>query len=107
MALPKHRPPAHPGEILDREFLAPLELSQSEFARRCGFSSHRPINELVNRKRGVSTEMALILSKALGPGPAFWLNLQRDWELWHAQRSTPAQRRLESVERVNPDHEAA
>jgi antitoxin HigA-1 len=101
MRLPKNRPPSHPGDILRAEFLEPLGISQSEFARRCGFSSHRPINELINHKRGVSTEMSLVLSKALGPSPAFWSNLQRNWELWHTLRNGAADKRLDRVERIH------
>lgn len=98
--LPKNLPPPHPGEIIDEEFLKPLQISQAEFARRCGFGSHRPINEIIKKKRGISSEMALILHKALGPSPELWLNLQQNWGLWHTIHSEKAQRRLTRVKAV-------
>ena len=86
--LPKNRPPTHPGIMLAREFLEPLEMSQSAFSRRLGLSSPRAINELCNAKRAVSPEMALKLERATGMDAQFWLGLQTDWNLWHAMQDT-------------------
>lgn len=89
MPLPKIRPPTHPGEMLAKEFLEPLGVSQSEFSRRLGLTTPRAVNELCNRKRAVSSEMALKLEQATGMDAQFWLGLQMDWDLWHAkQRSS-------------------
>jgi len=41
----------------------------------------KTINEICRGKRGISAEMAMKLSKALGGGPQFWLNLQNNWEI--------------------------
>jgi addiction module HigA family antidote len=46
--------------------------------------NHARLNEIINGKRGVSADSALTLSEALGNTPQFWLNLQRNWDLWHA-----------------------
>jgi antitoxin HigA-1 len=51
------RQPIHPGEILREEFLTPLDISQSALAKSL-HTSFRAINELVNEKRGITTEMA-------------------------------------------------
>ena len=83
--LPKHRPPKHPGEMLLKEFLEPLEVNQSEFARHLGWTFAR-LNEIVRGRRRVTADSALTLGEALGTGPEFWLNLQRDWDLWHSLR---------------------
>ena len=83
--LPKNRPPTHPGEMLLEEFLKPAGISQKEFAGHLGWSYAR-LNEIVHGKRGVSAASALALGDALGMEPQFWLNLQRDWDLWHAQK---------------------
>lgn len=56
--LPKNRPPTHPGEMLKKEFLAPMELSQKAFAEHLGWTYAR-LNEIVNERRGVSAESAL------------------------------------------------
>ena len=83
--LPKNRPPTHPGEMLLREFLEPLGKTQTELARHLGWPYAR-LNEIVNGRRGITASSALALGEALRTGPEFWLNLQRDWDLWHIQR---------------------
>ena len=81
--LPKNRPPTHPGEMLLKEFLEPLEVSQKSFADHLGWTYAR-LNEIVKGRRGVTADSALTLGEALDTGPEFWLNLQRDWDLWHS-----------------------
>lgn len=83
--LPKKRPPTHPGQMLLNEFLEPLELSQKDFATHLGWTYAR-LNEIINARRGVAAESALAFSDAFKMEPEFWLNLQRDWNLWHAMR---------------------
>lgn len=82
--LPKDRPPTHPGEMLLTEFLEPLELPQAELARRLKKTA-AAINEIVKGRRGVSAEMAWLLAREFGTTPDFWMNLQTDWDLWHAR----------------------
>lgn len=84
--LPKNRPPTHPGEMLLREYLDPLGVTQKEFAEHLGWTYAR-LNEIVNGRRNVSADSALAFGEALGTGPELWLNLQRDWDLWHALAS--------------------
>jgi len=83
--LPKNRAPAHPGEILDRIFLKYMSLSQSEFAKHLGWKPGK-VNEIVNGKRGISPETALALGDALGTDSEMWLNLQVNYDLWHAKQ---------------------
>lgn len=81
--LPKKRPPTHPGEVLLEEFLKPLGVTQKAFAAHLGWTYAR-LNEVINGRRQVSADSALALGEALKTGPEFWLNLQRDWDLWRA-----------------------
>ena len=83
--LPKNRPPTHPGEMLLKEFLEPSGITQLELARHLGWTYAR-LNEIINGRRGITADSALALGDALGTGPEFWLNLQRDWDLWHSLR---------------------
>jgi addiction module HigA family antidote len=83
--IPTHRAPSHPGEILLEEFLKPREMTQTKLAARTGMSMQR-INTLIHEKRGVTADTAILLSKAFGTTPQFWLNLQATYDLWHAQR---------------------
>lgn len=82
MRVPKYRPPTHPGEILIKDFLEPLEISQAELAQAIHVPYQR-VNELVNKKRGVTPSTALRLAKFFGNSAEFWLNLQQNWELYH------------------------
>lgn len=87
--LPRHRPPAHPGQMLLEEFIKPLGITQSELAVRLGISFPR-LNEIVRRKRSVTPDTALRLARVLGMSADFWLGLQLDWDLWHAMRAEGA-----------------
>ena len=69
----------HPGEVLKDE-LEEIDLTQSALAKHIGVLS-KTINEICRGKRGISAEMAVKLSKALGGSPQFWLNLQNNWEI--------------------------
>ena len=84
--LPKKRSPTHPGEMLLKEFLEPLGMTQKAFASHLGWTYAR-LNEVINGRRQVSADSALALGEALKTGPEFWLNLQRDWDLWYAMDS--------------------
>src|SRR4051812_44675229 len=87
--LPKHRPPTHPGEMLLQEFLEPLGVSQVEAAHRMRVSFQR-LNAVVNGRRAVSAETALLLEALTGWDAEIWLTLQAKWDLWHALRSRRA-----------------
>jgi antitoxin HigA-1 len=82
MRIPRQRPPSHPGEILLKDFLQPMGISQRELAEAIHVPYQR-INELVNEKRGVTPSTALRLGKFFGNSSGFWLNLQQNWELYH------------------------
>ena len=82
--IPKHRKPTHPGEILLREFLEPMGLSQVELAQRMGVPVQR-VNTLINRKRDVTAETAILLGRVLKTTPEFWMNLQDAHDLYEAQ----------------------
>lgn len=82
--IPKHRKPAHPGEVLLEEFLEPMGLSQVELARRMGVPVQR-VNTLVNAKRDITAETALLLSRVLKTSPEFWMNLQDARDLYEAR----------------------
>ncbi len=84
--VPTHRTPTHPGEMLLEEFLKPMEISQSDLAKKIHVPYQR-INELVNGKRGITPATALRLAKFFGMSAGFWMNLQLRWDLFHAQRA--------------------
>jgi len=72
--------PIHPGEILLEEFMQPLNLSQNALAKALHISPRR-INEIVNKKRSITADTALRLSKFFGNSAEFWVNLQSKYDL--------------------------
>ena len=74
-----HFTPVHPGEVL-RDELEEIGLTQTALAKHICVLP-KTVNEICRGKRGISAEMAMKLSKALGGSPQFWLNLQNSWEL--------------------------
>ena len=84
--LPTHRKPTHPGEILLKEFLEPMKLSQAELAKRMGVPIQR-VNTLINGKRGMTAETAILLSKTFKTTPEFWMNLQASYDLYEAKEA--------------------
>lgn len=75
------REPTHPGDILQHEFLEPLNISQTALANDLN-TTFRTINEIVNHKRGISPEMAVKLAKYFGTSEELWLNLQIKHDLY-------------------------
>jgi addiction module HigA family antidote len=72
--------PVHPGEVLLEEFLVPMGLSQTQLALAIGVAPRR-VNEIVLRRRSVTADTALRLSRYFGNSPEFWLGLQMDYDL--------------------------
>jgi len=79
-----HHPP-HPGEHIRLSCLEPLNLSVTDGARALGVS-RQALSALVNGRAGVSPEMAVRLSKVFGSSARHWLQLQMNYDLWHAEQ---------------------
>ncbi len=101
--VPTHREPTHPGEMLLEEFLKPMALSQKDLADGIHVPYQR-INELVNKKRGMTPSTALRLSRFLGTSADFWMSLQLRWDLFQTNRSEAAE--LELIKRIKTAHAA-
>jgi len=99
--LPKHRPPTHPGEMLLKEFLEPIGMTQMGLAKHLGWPYAR-LNEIIKGKRGISAASALDLGEALRTGPEFWLNLQRNWDLWHCLKNHKEVKPLPQMQESRP-----
>lgn len=75
---PKRRKPTHPGEILSKEFLKPLQISPKDFAKTLSKDwNEKKVNDLIEGKEAVSKEMAKDLAKALQTTTHFWVHLQQ------------------------------
>ncbi len=77
--------PPHPGDLLKHEYLPGYKLSVSAFALKIGVS-RVTASELVNCKNRVTAEMAVKLEKAFKVPAQFWLDLQTQYDLWHARQ---------------------
>lgn len=86
----KHTTPVHPGLVLQDE-IDVLGITQATLANHIGVLP-KTINEICRGKRGISAEMAIKLSQALGASPNFWLNLQNNWELSQVKKTTSLRR---------------
>jgi addiction module HigA family antidote len=89
-----HNPP-HPGEFITEVYLEPNNLSGRELAGKLDVSAST-LNRILKGTSGISPEMALRLSKALGRSPESWLALQNNYDLWQARQHV----KLERVRRV-------
>lgn len=79
-----HNPP-HPGEFITGVYLLPNNLSGRELAGKLGVAAST-LNRILTRASGVSPEMVLRLSKALGRSPESWLAMQYNHDLWQAKK---------------------
>ncbi|MGH7727833.1 MAG: HigA family addiction module antitoxin [Vulcanimicrobiaceae bacterium] len=86
ITLPKHRPPTSPGTLLAQEFIEPLGLTVTAFARHIGVGRDR-LSEIIHGRRRVTPDTAMRLSLALGTSIQFWLNAQMAMDLYEAQQS--------------------
>ena len=77
-------PPIHPGEILQEEFLQPMNITQYRLAKSIGVDARR-VHAIVNGERGISAETALLFSRFFGNSAAFWMGLQSQYDLEMAE----------------------
>jgi addiction module HigA family antidote len=77
--------PLHPGELLRKDVIPALRKPKAEIARLIGIS-RQALYDILNEKAPVTAEMAVKLGKLCGNGPNLWINLQRSYDLWHAER---------------------
>ena len=80
-----HNPP-HPGEFIKATYMEPFELSCRYLAEQLDVAAST-LNRILKKQSGVSPEMALRLSKALGRSPESWLAMQDAYDLWQVKRN--------------------
>ncbi|MGI9304595.1 MAG: HigA family addiction module antitoxin [Gammaproteobacteria bacterium] len=90
-----HNPP-HPGEFIRDVYLEPYDLSIRGLSESLSVSAST-LTRIINGHSGVSPEMALRLSKAIGRSPESWLAMQHNYDLWQARQSLDLSR-ITSIE---------
>jgi addiction module HigA family antidote len=78
--------PMHPGEFITEIYLTPYGVSGRELAEKLDVAAST-LARILKGSSGVSPEMALRLSKSLGSSPEHWLQMQQNYDLWHARRN--------------------
>ena len=81
-----HNPP-HPGEFIRATYIEPFDISIRSLAKSLGVSPST-LTRLISRQSGISPEMALRLSKAVGRSPESWLAMQLNYDLWQTKKTT-------------------
>lgn len=84
--VPTHREPTHPGEMLLEEFLIPMGITQRELANAIHVPYQR-VNEIINKRRGITPSTALRLARFFGMSEDFWISLQLRWDLFKAKQT--------------------
>ncbi len=77
--------PEHPGRVLKNLYLDTLEITVTEAAKGLGVS-RQALSNIINGHNGITPEMALRLEKAFGTSRQAWLNMQQNYDLWHAMQ---------------------
>ena len=77
---PKKLPPIHPGEILEKEFLSPMKITQYRLAQAIAVDARR-IHAIVHGQRSITAETALLFSRFFGNSAEFWMGLQNQYDL--------------------------
>lgn len=88
--LKRNLPPVHPGEILREEYIKERGLTVTEVAKGLGMARAN-LSAIINERAGISPEMAVKLSEAFGNTTQFWMNLQKNYEVWYAERKVNRQ----------------
>lgn len=88
----------HPGEMIKDEIIA-RGITQKELAKQMGVS-YTVFNEILNGKRPVTTEYALLLEAALGTNASIWIGLQADYNMQKAKQDKSFMKRLEKIRKI-------
>ena len=81
------RKPTHPGLIIKEDYLVPLSISIKDMANNLGVS-RKTLSKIINERGSITPEMALRLSRAFDTTPDLWMNLQKNYDLWNAEKES-------------------
>lgn len=95
--VPKNRRPTTPGELLLKEFLRPMGITQTAFAAHTGMTDAR-LNAIIKGKRAVTPDTAMRFGRALGTSVEMWVRAQLALDLYDAQHSAIAS----EIKRIRP-----
>ena len=83
------RQPTHPGKIIKEDYLIPLSITITKLASILDVS-RKTLSKIINERGAITPDMALRLSRAFDTSPDFWMNLQKNYDLWQAEHVSNA-----------------
>lgn len=92
------RRPTHPGDIIKQDYLLPLSISIKDMADTLGVS-RKILSKIINQRGSITPDMALRLSRAFETTPDFWLNLQKNFDLWQAETESQEWKKVKPLPR--------
>ena len=95
----RKREPTHPGSIIKRQYIEPLSITIKVLADILGVS-RKTVSKIVNERGAITSDMALRLSRAFKTTPELWLNLQRNYDLWHASNDSRDWQNVQPLEKA-------
>jgi addiction module HigA family antidote len=90
------RRPTHPGNIIKEDYLLPLSMTIKDMADSLGVS-RKTLSKIINERGAITPDMALRLSRAFDTTPDFWLNLQKNYDLWQAETSSKEWQKVKPI----------
>ena len=90
------RQPTHPGTILKEDYLNPLSVTIQDMSSILGIS-RKTLSKIINGRGAVTPDMALRLSRAFETTPELWINLQKNYDLWHAAHDSEAWKMVKPI----------
>ncbi len=90
------RSPTHPGEIIKEDYLLPLSITITDMAEKLGVS-RKTLSKIINERGAITPDMALRLARAFGTTPDLWLNLQTNYDLWHAETTSSGWKKVKPL----------
>jgi len=94
----------HPGEILNEEFLVPMNISAYRLSKDTEIPQTR-ISQIIKGKRRITADTALRLSLYFGTSPKFWLGLQGDFDIEEeSKRKKEVFNRIRRIRKNAPQH---
>ena len=90
------RQPTHPGKIIKADYLEPLHLTVTDMANKLGVS-RKTLSKIINAGGAITPEMALRLARAFDTSPDLWMNLQKNYDLWHAEHGSKEWRQVKPL----------
>ncbi|HVW12213.1 MAG TPA: HigA family addiction module antitoxin [Mucilaginibacter sp.] len=91
--------PVHPGAVLREDVIKEMKLSITRAAENLNVS-RKQLSEIVNENASVTAEMAVRLEEAFGINAEFWLDMQKNYDIWKVKHSG----RIHGIRRIDTGH---